>query len=48
MMLYCWIGEYTRGMDHDTFLANHLVQDAVLKQIEVIGEVCKASFTGLC
>jgi uncharacterized protein with HEPN domain len=36
-----WIGEYTRGMDHDTFLANHLVQDAVLKQIEVIGEAAK-------
>jgi len=28
-------------MDHDTFLANHLVLDAVLKQIEVIGESAK-------
>ena len=36
-----WIGEYTQGMDHETFLASHLVQDAVLKQIEVIGEAAK-------
>ena len=36
-----WIEEYTRGMDHDTFFANHLVQDGVLKQIEVIGEAAK-------
>lgn len=36
-----WIGEYTKGMDRETFLASHLVQDAVLKQIEVIGEAAK-------
>ena len=28
-------------MDHDTFFTNHRVQDGVLKQIEVIGEVSK-------
>ena len=28
-------------MDRETFLASHLVQDAVLKQIEVIGEAAK-------
>ena len=36
-----WIEEYTRGMYHDTFFENHLVQDGVLKQIEVIGEAAK-------
>ena len=28
-------------MDRDTFFANHLVQDGVLKQIEVIGDASK-------
>jgi len=36
-----WIGKYTKGMDLEGFRENHLVQDAVLKQIEVIGEAAK-------
>lgn len=36
-----WIEKYTRGMNYDEFVANHLVQDGVLKQIEVIGEAAK-------
>jgi uncharacterized protein with HEPN domain len=43
-----WIEDYTRGMDGDVFRKNHMAQDAVLKQIEVIGEAAKhlpAEFT---
>jgi uncharacterized protein with HEPN domain len=30
--------EYTAGMTKDDFLANRLVQDAVLRNIEILGE----------
>ena len=30
--------EYTRGMGRDEFFANQLVQDAVIRNIEIIGE----------
>lgn len=36
-----WIEDYTRGMDLEGFRENHMAQDAVLKQIEVIGEAAK-------
>lgn len=32
------IGRYTAGMDEAAFLANELVQDAVIRNIEIIGE----------
>ncbi|MEO0115665.1 MAG: DUF86 domain-containing protein [candidate division WOR-3 bacterium] len=35
------IEEYTRGMRCETFMANNLVQDAVIRQIEIIGEATK-------
>ena len=44
-----WIEDYTRDMDEEGFRKNHMVQDAVLKQIEVIGEAAKhipPGFTG--
>jgi uncharacterized protein with HEPN domain len=36
-----WIEDYTRGMNLEEFRENHMAQDAVLKQIEVIGEAAK-------
>jgi uncharacterized protein with HEPN domain len=35
------IEEYTRGMAEDVFMENSLVQDAVIRQFEVIGEAAK-------
>lgn len=35
------IEEYTRGMSEDGFVENSLVQDAVVRQFEVIGEAAK-------
>jgi len=32
---------YTKGMDFDDFLENELVRDAVLRNIEIIGEAAK-------
>ncbi|OZB70456.1 DUF86 domain-containing protein [Thiomonas sp. 13-64-67] len=35
------IAEYTAGMDEDGFLRNKLVQDAAIRNIEVIGEAAR-------
>jgi|PlaIllAssembly_1097288.scaffolds.fasta_scaffold395706_1 uncharacterized protein with HEPN domain len=35
------IRTYTAGMDEPLFLANRLVQDGVIRQIEIIGEASK-------
>lgn len=35
------IREYTKSMSRDNFMKNHLVQDAVIRQIEIIGEATK-------
>ena len=35
------IAEYTAGMDEDSFLKNRLVQDAAIRNIEVIGEAAR-------
>jgi len=35
------IEEYTLGLKYKGFLKNHLVQDGVIRQIEIIGEVAK-------
>jgi uncharacterized protein with HEPN domain len=32
------IGDYTEGMAREEFLRNRLVQDAVIRRIEIIGE----------
>ena len=41
------IEEYTRGLTEEEFCSNRLVQDGVIRRIEIIGEavktVCKAS-----
>ena len=37
----CRIEEYTRDITYRDFLNNHLRQDAVIRQIEVIGEAVK-------
>lgn len=34
--------EYTRGMDEETFAANQLTVDAVLRNLEVVGEAAKS------
>lgn len=34
------IGDYTSDLDEAGFLANRLVQDAVIRNLEVIGEAC--------
>lgn len=35
------IEEYTLGLKYKEFLKNHLVQDGVIRQIEIIGEAAK-------
>ena len=35
------IEKYTQGIDEETFKTNDLVQDGVIRQIEIIGEAVK-------
>jgi len=35
------IEEYTRGIKYEGFMDNHLIQDGVIRQIEIIGEATK-------
>jgi uncharacterized protein with HEPN domain len=35
------IEEYTRGIERRAFIEGHMVQDAVMRQIEIIGEATK-------
>jgi uncharacterized protein with HEPN domain len=35
------IEEYTKGMSEDEFLANSMAHDAVVRQIEIIGEAAR-------
>lgn len=35
------IGEYIAGLDYNTFLQAKLVQDGVIRQLEIIGEATK-------
>ena len=35
------IEEYTLGVGYDEFMKRHLVQDGVIRQIEIIGEATK-------
>jgi uncharacterized protein with HEPN domain len=35
------IEEYLQGIDEQSFLKNNLVQDGVIRQIEIIGEATK-------
>lgn len=35
------IEEYTRSSEYEAFMNDHLVQDAVIRQIEIIGEATK-------
>jgi uncharacterized protein with HEPN domain len=32
---------YSEGLDFNSFLKNHLVQDAIVRQLEIIGETTK-------
>lgn len=41
------IEEYTENFAYDNFIANHLVQDAAIRQIEIIGEAAKRVSTKL-
>ncbi len=35
------IEEYAAGLDHEAFMSSRLVQDGVIRQIEIIGEATK-------
>lgn len=35
------IGEYVQGVDEKAFYRRHLVQDGVIRQLEIIGEATK-------
>ena len=35
------IEEYVKGLEYQDFIENHLVQDGVIRQIEIIGEATK-------
>jgi uncharacterized protein with HEPN domain len=41
------VEEYLKGLDEATFSANSLVQDGVIRQIEIIGEATKRLSKGL-
>jgi uncharacterized protein with HEPN domain len=41
------IEEYVAGMDRDAFQASTMAQDAVIRQLEIIGEVTKRLSQGL-
>ena len=41
------VEEFLRGVDHDEFVADKLIQSAVIRQIEVIGEATKSLSVGL-
>ncbi len=41
------IEEYVKGIDEESFLRNYLVQDGVIRQIEIIGEAVKRLSTKL-
>ncbi|MDP8313473.1 MAG: DUF86 domain-containing protein [Candidatus Celaenobacter antarcticus] len=36
-----WIESYISDISREHFLANHLVQDAIIRQVEIIGEASK-------
>jgi len=36
-----WIETYCKGLNKKEFIRNHLVQDGVIRQIEIIGEATK-------
>ncbi|MDO9465387.1 MAG: DUF86 domain-containing protein [bacterium] len=35
------VEEYTQGVKYERFMDNHLIQDGVIRQIEIIGEATK-------
>lgn len=35
------IEEYTAGIKYEDFMKNHLIQDGVIRQIEIVGEATK-------
>lgn len=35
------ISEYTDGIDYEAFLGNRMIQDAVIRQFEIVGEATK-------
>lgn len=37
-----WIEKYVQDLKYDTFIINNLVQDGVIRQIEIIGEATKS------
>ena len=41
------IEDYVAGMDRDAFQANTMAQDAVIRQLEIIGEATKRLSQGL-
>jgi len=41
------IEEYTQGVTYEQFMENHLIQDGVIRQIEIIGESTKRLSGGI-
>lgn len=37
-----YIGSYTQDLSKDEFMKNHLIQDGVIRQLEIIGEAVKS------
>ncbi len=35
------VEEYIHGIKYETFMDNHLIQDGIIRQIEIIGEATK-------
>ena len=36
-----WIERYVENLSYKEFTTNHLVQDGVIRQLEIIGEACR-------
>jgi len=42
------VGDYLSGVDEPTFVENRLLQDGVIRQIQIIGEAAKRLTPELC
>jgi uncharacterized protein with HEPN domain len=41
------VEEYTQNIEYKDFIKNHLIQDGVIRQIEIIGEAAKRLSNGI-
>ncbi len=42
-----WIEKYIHNIDKDKFMSDHLIQDGIIRQLEIIGEATRHISAGL-